>query len=285
MSRFYDLLRDSLLQDAKATNNRHEESSGRTRPLSVETTPNTPEGFATIDCSVPTEGRLVGCSLNGNPGAEKFRYLRYRLDRLRRERPLSKVLVTSAIPKEGKTVVAVNLALSLARNSSRVVLVDADMRQPAVHSALGLDSLPGLAEFLQGTLEAPACVKYLDPAGLCYLPAGNASSNPFELLQGPRIQEIGRWLTSVFDWVVIDSPPLIPFADSHCLATFADTALLVVRQGLTSRKSFENALAALDGVNVAGLVLNASDSTQHDGYYHYYYKHQAPPPDQKGTGQ
>ncbi len=228
-----------------------------------------------ILCHVRPEGRLVGCSENHNLGAEKFRLLRYRLNQLRQRRSVSKVLVTSAIPKEGKTVVATNLAISLALSFPRVALVDADMRQPTIHGILGLESLPGLAEFLEGKLAGVAWIRRVEPLGLSYLPAGHASTNPYELLQGPRMRELMELIEPAFDWIIFDSPPLISFADSHCLATFTDTVLLVVRAGVTLRPIVRQALAALDSAYVAGVVLNASDDASQDRYYYHYYPHGA----------
>jgi capsular exopolysaccharide synthesis family protein len=238
--------------------------SGEARPQSLS-------NFETISCQVHPEDRLVGCSQNHDLGAEKFRFLRHRLNQLRSRRPLSKVLITSAVPKEGKTLVAVNLTVSLARSSPRVLLVDADMRQPAIDRALGLSALPGLAEFLEGKLELAAAIKRIEPMGFYFLPGGHASSNPFELLQGLRMRELATLIEPAFDWIVFDSPPLIPFADAHCLATLADTVLLVVRSGLTPRETLQQGLAALEGINVAGVVSNASDDVDQDRYYYRYY--------------
>lgn len=249
---------------------------GRTdgNPAPVRPRGSCPEGFEgleSIDYAVRSEDRIAGAGENHDFGAEKFRFLCYRLKQLRQKRPLRSVLVTSAVSKEGKTVVATNLALSLARSSKRVALIDADLRQPGVKGVLGLSSLPGLAEYLEGERELTASVRRLNPFGIYFLPAGKASSNPYELLQGPRMQELLKLMVPAFEWIVIDSPPLVPFADAHCLASVADAALLVLRPGVSPRESVQQGLAALNGAHIAGVVLNASDDSRQDQYYYRYY--------------
>ena len=271
MSRIFDAL--SLGGEADKTVDRPKgervsEQGLQLLPLSQQ---NGLECAKTLRCELSPERRLVGCYPDHDLGAERFRFLRHRLNQVRQHRPLSKVLVTSSIPQEGKTLVATNMALSLARNSPRVLLLDADIRQPGVNRILGVKSLPGLAELLDSAFEPTTLLRRLDPQGLYYLPAGQANNNPFELLQRPRMRELIDILAPSFDWIIIDSPPLIPFADAHCLATFTDGVLLVVRPGVTPRKALQQGLAALAGVYVAGVVLNGDDDTRNDRYYYYYH--------------
>jgi capsular exopolysaccharide synthesis family protein len=273
MSRIFNALRPFTGEDANNAGAALPERDTTTRDLQLgpKICPPGFEHLTSVRCHVHPQDRLVGCGENHDLAAEKFRFLRHRLNQLRQHRPLSRLLVTSSVPKEGKTLVSVNLAMSLARSVPRVALVDADMRQPGIHRVLGLDSLPGLAEFLEGTIELRAGIRHVDPFGFYYLPAGRASSNPFELLQGPRMRELVTLMAAAFDWIVFDSPPLIPFADAHCLATVSDSILLVVRQGLTPRDSLEQGLAALNGTHIAGVVFNASNDTRQDQYYYRYY--------------
>lgn len=272
MSRIYDGLRQAIRDDGgEATTQREAATIEITDSQpSFQVPEQTPDAFETIQCGVRPEQRLVGGSQSHNLGAEKFRSLRHRLDQLSQHRSLKRLLVASSIPKEGKTVVAINLALTLARGVSRVMLIDGDMRRPGVHRALGIDLRPGLGEFLAGKIEYPACVRRLEPLGLYYLPAGQAATNPFELLQGTRLLELTERLTRIFDWIIIDSPPLVPFTDAHHLAGLTDAVFLVVRPGVTPRKSVQQAMAALDGAYVAGIVFNASDKNEDRYYYNYY---------------
>jgi capsular exopolysaccharide synthesis family protein len=233
-----------------------------------------PEGFEsakTIVCDIRPENRIAGYTHDYEIGAERFRFLRHRLIQLRCRRPVSKVLVTSCVPKEGKTLVAVNLAVSLASNSRRVALFDADMRHPSVHSALGLPPITGLAEFLEGKAALDTVVRRIVPFGFYYLPGGEATGNPFELLEGPRMSELLALATTAFEWVVVDSPPLIPFADAHHLAAVADVVLLVARPRITPLDTLSRVLSTLGNVKVGGVVLNAIDDKKHDDYYYHYY--------------
>jgi capsular exopolysaccharide synthesis family protein len=229
------------------------------------------EDAAAVVCHVRPENRIVGCGENYEFGAEKFRFLRHRLTQLQRRRPISKLLVTSSIPKEGKTLVAINLAASLASRSQRVLLLDVDLRQPSIQSTLGLPPTAGLAEFLEGKAELGSIMRRVDPLGFFYLSAGKASVNPFELLEGSRIVELMALATTAFDWVVMDSPPLIPFADAHRLAVLADAVLLVARPGVTPRETLRQTLSTLESVQIAGVILNDSDDRMHDDYYYHYY--------------
>ena len=266
---------DFRFSPQKEANDRseRESSEGASETNATRSSEALPKGFenaATVLCHVRPENRIVGCKENYEFGAEKFRFIRHRLTQLHLRRPVS-VLITSSVPKEGKTLVAVNLAVSLASSSRRVALFDADMRHPSVQSALGLPLMAGLAEFLEGKADLKSAMRRVDPLGFYYLPAGKASGNPFELLQGPRMRELVALATSAFEWVVIDSPPLIPFADAHHLAVLADAVLLVARQRVTPRDMLRQVLSTLDGVQVAGVVLNASDDKRNDDYYYHYY--------------
>lgn len=232
-----------------------------------------PKGFenaATILCHLRPENRVVGCRQDYEFGAEKFRFLRHRLTQLRHRRPVS-ILITSSVPKEGKTLVAVNLAVSLASSSRRVALIDADIRHPSVQRALGLPHMPGLAEFLEENADLASSMRRVDPLGFYYLPAGKSSGNPFELLESSRMRELVELTTAAFEWVIIDSPPLVPFADAHRLAVLADAILLVARPQVTPRDMLRQVLSTLDRTKLAGVVLNASDDKKHDEYYYHYY--------------
>ena len=202
--------------------------------------------------------------------AESFRLLRYRLEKLREREPISSILIASSIPKEGKTLVAVNLASALALTSTRVLLIDADLRRPAVHSALGLPALPGLAEVLQDKIEMGTAYSRVDPLGFYLLSAGRVPANPVELLQGAGMRRLLNEATSSFDWVIVDSPPLLAFADGHCLASLCNAVLMVVREQMTKKEDLQEALSSLKAARVIGTILNAAQSRREDEYYSGY---------------
>ncbi|MDE3136579.1 MAG: CpsD/CapB family tyrosine-protein kinase [Acidobacteriota bacterium] len=220
-----------------------------------------------VHCGPPSRGRRA--TPPDKAGEESFRVLRHRLELIRRQRPLGKLLVTSAVPKEGKTTVATNLAATLARASSRVLLIDADLRHPGVDGALGLQPTTGLGDWLEERAQLAAVLRRVEPHGFVYLAAGEVRRNPADVLRLPAFAEFLTTSATTFDWVVIDSPPLVPFVDAHHLATLADGVLVVLRQDVTPRPAIAQAFAALDRAFVAGAVLNGVDNMSR-GYYDYY---------------
>ncbi|HXN24894.1 MAG TPA: CpsD/CapB family tyrosine-protein kinase [Candidatus Dormibacteraeota bacterium] len=229
-----------------------------------------------ITCRLRAEDHIVGVNGFHPIGTEKYKLLRYRLNRIRQARPLNSLLVTSTIPREGKTVTAVNLAVSLAMTSARVCLVDADMRKPSIHTALGIRPFAGLAEYLEGRLDLASTYRLTVPLGFCFVSAGRPTLQPVELLQSPRMREFVKEMSNTFDWLIIDSPPLDPFADGHCLAAITDGVLLVVREGFIQRRELQRSIASLNGAYVAGVVLNQTKDSQRD-FYNYYYGVPSPP--------
>jgi len=151
---------------------RGKEQLGQQLSASLEKHPVGFENVESVAWRIDSEKRIVAWGESHAVGAEKFRVLRYRLQHLRMGRALCKVLVTSAIPREGKTFVATNLAFTLVRSSPRVLLIDADLRLSSVHQMLGLPPMAGLAELLDGKLEPGAAIRRLEPSGVYYLPAG-----------------------------------------------------------------------------------------------------------------
>lgn len=207
----------------------------------------------------------------GVNGAEHFRLLRYRLETWRRTHTLQSLLITSAIPGEGKTLVATNLAETLAQGAGRVLLIDADLRRPGVGRALGLEPVEGLSELLQHGGDWRAHCREIDPLGFYYLAAGSAPEQPALLLQHERLKRLLSEAGEVFDWILIDSPPLVPFADSHYLAEASHGILLVARERVTPTADLQRALAALAGMPLIGIVFNAIRERRREEYYYAYY--------------
>ncbi len=211
--------------------------------------------------------------------SEKYRLMAHRLNRERRDRVIQTVLVTSSIPAEGKTSIAANLAGVLSRNSSRVLLIDADMRGPDLPNAIGLPTdLPGLSNVLAGELPLQQALRCVTPHDLYFLAAGRPELEPVTLLEGPTFKTMLAEVRRNFDWIIIDSPPLAPFADAHCMATLADGILLVVRWGVTPRAELDHSVAALSRLPLIGLVLNSFDEPHHEDYYSYYKRGRTPRP-------
>ena len=202
---------------------------------------------------------------------EQFRTLRSRLYQLQQSQSVRTLLVTSSIPGEGKTFVAMNLAQAIVRQPDRrVLLIDADLRRSRLHVPLGAPCTPGLADYLRGEADELAVIQQEQGGNLCFIPGGNESSNPSELLSNDRLKKLLVRLGPVFDWVIIDSPPCLPVADASVLADLCDGVLLVVRAGSTPSSTAQRACQELQGRKIAGVVLNAMTETPAYGPYHYY---------------
>ncbi len=227
--------------------------------------------FAARSIAVSPEGKLFCLSDRESLGAEKFRFLAVRLRQLQSTQKLKRLLITSTIPEEGKSTISANLAVTLARKPQhRVLLLEGDLRRPALGRIFGLPTLPGLTEWLQGPAEAKENIYHLPDLNCWFMPAGAPPENPLELMQSPRLgalmEQLGEW----FDWVLIDSPPVLPLADTSVWAKSADGILLVAREGVTQRRQLQRGLQTLDESKLLGVVLNSSNNADHKKYYQRY---------------
>ena len=233
------------------------------------------ELLATSLVVVPTpasDARLVCLTDQGSLAAEKFRVLGLRLRNLREKRQLKRIVVTSTIPEEGKTLTAANLALNQSRSKVlRTILIDGDLRRPSLASRFGLShSMPGLAECLTGEKQLSSVICKLQGTNLWFLPAGDAPENPLELMQSGKTADLLNTLGSVFDWIIIDSPPLFPLADAPFWAKLSDGVLLVVREGVTEKQPLQKVSETLDCSLILGVIVNSCSDGNHRNYYQYY---------------
>jgi capsular exopolysaccharide synthesis family protein len=223
-----------------------------------------------LSVSVPEESHLVAVDKEESLGAEKFRFLGVRLRQLRQSRPLKKVLITSTIPQEGKSTVAANLACTLARRKQhKTLLLEGDLRRPTIAQKLGFGQVPGLCEWLRGETETMNVYR-IEALGLWVLPAGNAPENPLELMQSGKLLPLMEQLTEWFDWIIIDSPPVLPLADTSIWARLCDGILLVTRNGTTERQHLQRGLEALEKSKLLGALVNNSANAAHSDYYERY---------------
>jgi capsular exopolysaccharide synthesis family protein len=223
-----------------------------------------------LSSRIPHENRLVATGKEASLGAEKFRFLAVRLRQMRHTRQLKKVLITSTIPQEGKSTVAANLACTLARRKPhKVLLLDGDLRRPTAASQFGLGKLPGLCEWLSEDTEDISLYR-LEDLGFWILPAGDAPQNPLELMQAGKLSSLMDRLSGWFDWIVIDSPPVLPLADTSIWSRVADGILLVTRKGTTEKKQLQRGLETLDKSKLLGALVNSSLNVAHSDYYQRY---------------
>ena len=226
--------------------------------------------FKSLESSACPQGQLACLTDSEGLAAEKFRYLAVRLRHLQRERSLKKILVTSTIPREGKSTVAANLACVLARKKQqRTLLIDGDLRRPSLGQIFGLGSIEGLSDWLQGEHSLTSCIYHLNGPEAWILSAGRTASNPLELLQSGKLSELMDQLTALFDWIIIDSPPVLPLGDTSIWMRLADGILLVAREGTTEKRQLQKGLEVLEPKKLIGALLNGSRSVARSSYYYY----------------
>src|ERR1700738_792673 len=200
---------------------------------------------------------------------EQFRTLRSRLYQIRDKQPLRSVLVTSSLPREGKTFVANNLAHALVRQQNcRVLLIDADLRRPDLHIGFGAPSSPGLSEYLKGEATEMTVIQRGVPEYLCFIAGGSKPQNPAELITNGRLKSLLQTIGPVFDWVILDSPPTLPVSDALMLAELCDGVLTVIRAAQTGFDSAQKSCQQLREKNLLGVALNCADEGASYGSYY-----------------
>ncbi|HUO25393.1 MAG TPA: CpsD/CapB family tyrosine-protein kinase [Candidatus Aquilonibacter sp.] len=205
-------------------------------------------------------------------GAEQFRTLRSRLYHLREKMALKKILVTSALPKEGKSFTAANLAQVMVRqHGRRVLIIDGDLRSPQLHMMMGTTCTPGLADYLRGETDEFSIMQRGPLENLFFIPSGNNIVNPAELASSGRLKLLLQRVEPLFDWIVVDSSPAIPVSDASLLATACDGVLMVVRCNSTPFDMARRARQEFRDQTLVGVVLNGADA-EVSAYARYYYE-------------
>jgi len=204
-------------------------------------------------------------------GTEEFRTLRSRLYHTREKMPLKKILVTSALPKEGKSFTSANLAQVLVKqHGRRILLIDADLRGPRLHAMLGTTASPGLSDYLQGANDEFSIMQHGPMENLFFIPSGQQISDPSELVANGRLKFLLQRVEALFDWIIIDSPPAVPVSDASVLAKSCDGVLMVVRSNATPVDMARRARLEFPDQALLGVVLNGMDSDA--TYSRYYYE-------------
>jgi capsular exopolysaccharide synthesis family protein len=230
------------------------------------------------------ESRLITHLDPKSPVSEAYRTLRTNLQFSKIDRKLKTILVTSSGPKEGKSTTAANLAIALAQVGQKVVLVDADLRRPVVHSIFGMEKDEGVTNYLMGTVTYESVLNSTFHENLYVIPSGVLPPNPSELLASRPMETLIKKLQEDFDVIIFDSPPVIAVTDAAILSTKVDGTILVVNSGNTNRDALIRGNTLLESVDakLLGVLLNGVDiEGMYGSYYYYYYHHYYSKPGRK----
>lgn len=217
--------------------------------------------------------RLVALTDPDSLGSEKFRALVTRLDHVRKQQSLKSLQVISSVVHEGKTLVSANLGLTLAKyTGSRTLLVEGDLHRPALASLLGLTELQGMSHWwLRQDKHLTSFLYQLNDMPLWLLPAGMAHDQPSTILRSARFVDAFSQLVDRFDWVIVDSTPMLPIVDVNLWSRLVDGTLLVIREGVTPVKALKRGLESLDHPKLVGVVLNEAQESGSAMYGDQYY--------------
>jgi capsular exopolysaccharide synthesis family protein len=229
-------------------------------------------GFRTLDTSVSEQSRLIFLTKPNHPAAEAYRLLTLRLLGIQRTKGIKKLLITSSLSEEGKSLTTANLACSLAEDGhQKVLLLEGDLRRPVIGSIFGFDARVGACEYLQGKQSIVACIYRLKKMGLWVMPAGKMRGNVLEVLQSNRLEALMTEMELWFDWILVDAPPVMPLADTSVWMRLVDGILFVARQGAARKRQLRNAIEALDHNKIIGGLVNCASSSAQYGYYYNHY--------------
>jgi len=277
MSHVYDALRQQEKEQGQLGTSPFPQPIGLLGDASVERVEL--DGIASVNVNMSASSRLVALSAPHSLGAEKFRVLVTRLENLCRQKELKSLQITSAVTNEGKTFVAANLAVTLAKRSrSRVLLVEGDLHRPALATLLGLNELRGLSHWWSDQeQDIVSLLRRLNGLPLWFLGAGTPNEMPSHILQSTRFAEAFERLICGFEWIIVDSTPMLPIADANLWSGLVDGTLLVVREGVTPVRALRKGLQALDDPKLVGLLMNeTSESDERYAGQYYTARRNAP---------
>lgn len=220
----------------------------------------------------PDRSKMLFFDLKGHQvvaGSEEFRTLRSKLYQLRTRQTLRSIVVSSALPGEGKSFVAANLAQVIVRQAGRkVLLIDADLRRSQLHEYLGAPPSPGLVEFLRGAVSETEVMQRGPLEDLYFIAGGAQARQPAELISNGKLKNLIERMSATFDWIIVDSPPIMPVSDAAVLADMCDGVLMVVQANATPLEAAQKARLEFHK-RLVGVVLNRADAKHSYGTYYY----------------
>lgn len=228
------------------------------------------------------EAHLIDMTRPDAAPTEEFRALRTRLNHMQTLQPIHTMVVTSPSPAEGKSFSAVNLAMAESNIAGNMTLLaDFDFRRPIIHNIFQVDRSPGITDYLLGKVALHEAIRKIAGTNLCILPAGEAVLNPLELLNLREVKLLLNQLPTVFNWIILDSPPLLFAADANLMSTLCHGTLLVVRIGATTIDSVTRAMQSLCQNNVLGIIVNGARRGELYSKYTYYHSYYYSKPEQQ----
>ena len=218
------------------------------------------------------EPRLIAITHPHSSYCEEYRSLRTHVLHKSQRQKLQAIVVASVNPNEGKSVTALNLSWLLAQTDGvKALIIDSDLRMPSLADYIGIETDKGLSHVLAGTATFADSIVRLEPAGLHILAGGDARHDVAELISGPKFKEILREAREMFDYIIIDAPPLGIFTDATVLINQADGAMIVVRANRTRYSAIERLLEPLPKERLLGVVLNQAEAVMDESHYNYGY--------------
>ena len=219
---------------------------------------------------------LVTVTAPDSPVAEEYRKLKSLVVNLTKsDKFKNTIMITSTTKSEGKSITAINLAVTMAQDyDNTVLLVDADLRQPTIHKYLNINPEIGLSDCLRDGAKIGDALIKTGIGKLMVLPSGSTISNPVELLSSNMMKDLIIELKNRYEdrYVIIDTPPILPFAEAHSIGQVVDGVIMVIREGVASPGHIKDALRLLKDINILGIVYNDAEVNRFDGYYYRYYK-------------
>ncbi|MBI4892825.1 MAG: CpsD/CapB family tyrosine-protein kinase [Acidobacteria bacterium] len=276
MSRVHDALRRAETPPAAAGPSQAERGTvaRATAALPVQEVQGLLEKVQVVPFTPSPDASLLDAARPSEAPAEEFRSLRTRLNHLQSLQPIHSLVVTSASPAEGKSFTAANLAIAQAQlEGNMTLLADFDFRRPVVHTLFQVPRSPGITDYLQGKASLEEIIKRVEGTNLCIMPAGEAVLNPLELLNLGNVKSLIDKLPGLFNWVILDTPPLLFAADANLLSTFTHGLVLVVRIGTTTIDSVTRAMGSLCQNNILGIVVNGANKSELYSKYTYYHSY------------
>ena len=219
------------------------------------------------------ESKLITRFSPKSPISEAYRSLRTNIHFANLDRPNKVILVSSSATKEGKSTTAANLAITIAQMGSKTLLLDSDLRRPAIHNFFKMDRSYGLTNFLVGTMSFDEIIKKSDIPNLDIVTCGDIPPNPSEMLASRAMRNFLEEAKKRYDMVILDSPPVIAVTDAAILSTRVDGVIMVVASGFVNRREVQRAITLLRNVNarILGVLLNGLDIKKIYGSYYYYF--------------